>query len=270
MNTFLYPKLAVGGMKKNGRLYIPYILTAIGMVMMYFIMHSLSKSEPILKLHGGGNIGFVLSLGKFVIALFALLFLTYTNTFLIRRRNREYGLYNVLGMGKSGIAHITAWEAAIVAAIGLTGGITLGIAFSKLAELMLLRMLRIDVDYHMSVSLEAILYTVLIFAAIFTLLLLKSLWQIFRTDPIELVKSENFGEKPPRANWVITLLGFVLLAAAYYLAVTITDPVTAAVVFFIAVIMVIIATYMLFISGSVTICRALQKNKKYYYKKQLL
>lgn len=268
MNTFLYPRLAVGGIKKNKRLYIPYILTAVGMVMMYFIMHSLSASPTIRGLHGGGNIGFVLSLGKFVIALFALLFLTYTNTFLIRRRNREYGLYNVLGMGKSGIAHITVWESVIVAVIGLTGGIALGIALSKLAELMLLRMLRLEVDYSITISIDSVLFTLMIFVAIFALLLLKSLWQIFRTDPIELVRSESYGEKPPRANWIITLLGAVLLAVAYYLAVTIVDPVAATVVFFVAVIMVIVATYLLFISGSVTICRALQRNKKYYYKKQ--
>ena len=152
MNVRLYPKLAVSSMKKNGRLYFPYILTCIGVVMMFYIIHSLSYSPLIRQMRGGSNVEVVLTLGKFVIAVFALIFLTYTNSFLVRRRNKEFGLYNVLGMGKRGIMHIIVWESLIVAVVGIVAGLVLGIAFSKFAELGLLNTIKADIDYRFTIS----------------------------------------------------------------------------------------------------------------------
>ena len=267
MNVRLYPKLAVSSMKKNGRLYFPYILTCIGMVMMFYIIHSLSYSPLIRQMRGGSNVEVVLTLGKFVIAVFALIFLTYTNSFLVRRRNKEFGLYNVLGMGKRGIMHIIVWESLIVAVVGIVTGLVLGIAFSKFAELGLLNTIKADIDYRFTISPEAISFTLQIFTVIFFLLLIKSLIQVGRSNPLDLMRSENVGEKPPKANWLLAVLGVVILGVAYYMAVSIKSPLEAMTLFFVAVILVIIATYMMFCSASVVVCRVLQKNKRYYYKK---
>ena len=266
MRIAFFPKLAWTGIRKNRKLYLPYILSCIGMVMMYYIMHDLSVSPLLKEMMGGTSMGFILSLGKFVIAAFAVIFLFYTNSFLIRRRYKEFGLYNVLGMDKRGIGRIIFWETLLIAVAGIVLGLALGIAFSKFAELGLLRAIGKDVDYRFSVSVKAVLWTAGIFGIIFLLLLLKALWQVSKLKPMELLHSEKAGEKPPKANWVLAVIGALLLGGAYYLAVTIKSPLSALVVFFVAVLMVIAATYLLFISGSVVLCRLLQKNKRYYYK----
>lgn len=263
----LYPKLALAGIRKNKRLYVPYLLTCVGMVMMFYIVHSLSYSPLLREMRGGRDVEALLSLGKFVIAIFSLIFLVYTNSFLVRRRNKEFGLYHILGMEKRALGHIMAWESLFVAVIGLAGGLLLGIAFSKFAELGLLNMLREKVDYRFTVAPEAIGFTVLIFGGIFFLLFLKSVLQVLRTKPLELMHSENLGEKAPKGNWLLAILGLGMLGTAYYMAVTIQSPLKVLNLFFVAVILVILATYCLFTAGSVTLCRILQKNKGYYYKK---
>ncbi len=267
MKITLFPRLAITGIKKNRRLYLPYIATCAGMVMMSYILQSLSYSKSLKQMPGGGTAESVLSLGKIVIAIFALIFLNYTNSFLIRRRNKEFGLYNVLGMDKKGITKIVAWESFFIAVIGLVVGVVCGIAFSKLAELGLINAVHGSINYDFSVSSSAVIFTVAVFAVIFSLLFVKSIWQVYHHDPIELLRSENVGEKAPKANGFIAFGGFLLLAGAYAIAVTTRSPLQALMLFFVAVIMVIVATYMMFCSGSVTICRALQKNKAYYYKK---
>ena len=268
MKRSIYPKLAIEGMKKNRKLYIPYLLSCIGMVMMFYIVQSISYSPLLREMRGGGTTQALLSLGKFVIAVFALIFLFYTNSFLVRRRYKEFGLYNVLGMDKRGIRRIVFFEGAFTAIISLACGIALGIAFSKLAELGLLRAIKQEVDYSFTINGEAIGICVLVFGIIFALIILRSLWQVGKAKPIELMRSEKYGEKPPRLNSAIAIIGALLLAAAYYIAVSITNPLKALLLFFVAVIMVIVATYMLFITGSVALCRILQKDKKFYYKKR--
>lgn len=265
--TALYPRLAVTGIRKNSKLYFPYIGTCIGMVTMYYIIHSLSFSPTLREMKGGGTMEAILGLGVFVIAIFAVIFLLYTNSFLIRRRNKEFGLYHVLGMGKPAIARILTWETLLTAVISIVLGLTVGIALSKLAELLLLKIVHGQVDYRITLSAECVTDTVIMFGCIFLLLLFKSLWTVYRSDPLALLKSETVGEKPPKGNWLLALAGIVMLGIAYYFAATIKNPSMAVGVFFLLVILVIIATYLLFISGSVTLCRSLQKNKKYYYQK---
>lgn len=268
MKSILYLRLAVSGIRKNRKLYLPYLLTCIGMVTMSHILQSLSYAPALHAMRGGGQMEFILSLGKIVVAVFAALFLLYTNSFLIRRRNREFGLYNVLGMGKGALGWVIFWENIIVAALGLVLGILWGIGLYKLAELGLVNMIHGTVDYSFQVSPESVKFTLWVFLPIFALLMVKSLWQVHRARPLELLKSEHAGEKPPRANYLLGLGGAVLLAAAYYLSVSSTNAMAAFTWFFVAVIMVILATYLLMISGSVVLCRLLQKNKSYYYKKQ--
>lgn len=266
MRTGFYPKLAWIGVRNNRRLYLPYLLTCIGMVMMFYIVRFLYASNVLESLEGGRTMQSMMDFGSWVIGIFALIFLFYTNSFLIRRRKKEFGLYNILGMGKWNLARVLLWESVMIAAASLAAGLLLGTLLSKFAELVMMYLMQAQADFTLAVDPQAILSTLGIFLAIFALLLLNTLRQIHLTNPIELLHSENTGEKPPKANWFLAIAGVILLAIAYYMAVTIEDPVAAMLAFFVAVVMVIVATYLLFIAGSVTLCRALQRNKRYYYK----
>ena len=264
----LYARLAWTGMRKNRRLYLPYLLSCAGMVLMFYILMGLSGSPVLEHMSGGGSSTIILRLGTVVIAVFALIFLFYTHSFLIRRREREFGLYNVLGMGKGNIARILLWETVITYGLTTGTGLLLGMVLYKLAELGMVRLLQVPVTYTLTVSVSSLLAAAALFAAIHTLILLNGLRQLHGVSAVGLLRSESVGEKPPKAQWVLTAAGAVLLAGAYWLAVSIREPLAALTWFFAAVIMVIIATYLLFISGSVTLCRGLQRNKKYYYRPQ--
>ena len=268
MKRGLYARLAWTGMRKNRRLYLPYLLSCAGMVLMFYILMGLSGSEVLEHMSGGGSSAIILRLGTVVIAVFALIFLFYTHSFLIRRREREFGLYNVLGMGKGNIARILLWETVITYGLTTGTGLLLGMVLYKLAELGMVRLLQVPVTYTLTVSVSSLLAAAALFAAIHTLILLNGLRQLHGVSAVGLLRSESVGEKPPKAQWVLTAAGAVLLAGAYWLAVSIREPLAALTWFFAAVLMVIAATYLLFISGSVTLCRGLQRNKKYYYRPQ--
>jgi len=261
-----YPRLALDGIRKNKRLYLPYLITAAAMVMMYYVTSFLEYSPAVAQQPGGNVIAGMLQMGSWIIALFAALFLLYSNSFLMRRRKREFGLYNILGMDKGSIAGILFWEGLFSAVFSLVTGLSAGVALSKLFELGLLRMVDGEVNFAFQIIWKSAGEAAAIFGSIFAVLYLNGVRQISLDSPIALLRSENVGEKPPKANFFVALLGLFLLAWAYYLAVTIQDPISAIVVFFVAVGMVILATYLLFIAGSVTLCRILQKNRAYYYR----
>lgn len=267
MRLGFYPALAVQGIRKNRRLYFPYILTCAGMVMMFYIIHYLAAMPLLNSMAGGRTTGQMLGLGTWIVALFAVIFLFYTNSFLMRRRQKEFGLYNILGMGKGNLSLLLLWENVFLFIASLGAGLLGGIALSKLAELGLMRVIRGKITYDFTINPEAIADTVFLFSLIFLLIFLKGLVQLWRLSTVSLLKSENTGEKPPRANYLLGFGGIVLLAAAYYMAVSIQSPLSALTFFFIAVGMVIVATFLVFVSGSVMLCRLLQKNKGYYYKK---
>lgn len=266
MKKGFYPKLAADGIRKNKRLYLPFILTCIGMVAMEYIITFLGLSKAILQLPGGETIRVMMRLGSLVIAIFAVIFLFYTNSFLLRRRKKEFGLFNILGMGKNNIAVILLWECLIILGISLVCGLFFGIALSKLAEIGLFFIMNGSADYSFSIDFSGVLMTVGIFALIFVLLYFNALIRVKHSIAVDLIKSENSGEKAPKANWLLGVLGVIFLGVAYYLAVSIDNPIEALVWFFVAVVMVIVATYLLMISGSVLFCRLLQKNKDYYYR----
>ena len=266
MKKGIYRTLAWTGIKNNKKLYIPYILTCIGTVMMCYIISFLSISPTFAAIKGGETVQVFLNMGFGVMAVFSLIFLFYTNSFLIRRRKKEFGLYNILGLGKRHLAKVMLWETLMIAGMTILGGLFFGILLSKFSELFMIKILGGAASYTFSIEISSVRNTVLLFLGIFLLVFLNTLRQIHLTNPIQLLHSDQTGEKPPKANWIVAVLGAVLLGAAYYLAVSIQDPVTAITVFFLAVVMVILATYLLFIAGSVTLCRILQKNKRYYYK----
>ncbi len=266
MKTGFYPRLALTGMRKNKRLYVPYIATCIGMVMMYYIITFLAGLELLLSMRGGDTLVFILDLGSRVMAVFSAIFLFYTNSFLIRRRKKEFGLYNILGMDKKNIAVVLFWETLIIAVIALAAGLFAGVSLSKFAELSLINIVQGEVNHQLTFSVAALKKALLIFGVIFVLIYLNTLRQIHMSNPIALLHSENVGEKPPKANWFLGVLGVVLLGGAYYIAVSIEDPLVALLWFFVAVIMVILGTYLLFMASSVLLCRILRKSKSYYYK----
>ena len=267
MKLGFYFGLAKDGIRKNSKMYTPYILTCIGMVMMYYIILSLQTDKTIGNMAHGSDIQMVLGFGGWVIAIFSCIFLFYTNSFLIRRRKKEFGLYNILGMGRRHISLIILCESVIVAVVALALGLFTGVLFSKFAELGLINIIDQQVNYSFFIAPKAIISTIKIFGCTFVLLFLNNLRQLYFTSTIELLGSEKAGEKPPKANWLVAIAGLVLLGIAYYISVTIKNPLAAFSVFFIAVVLVIIATYLLMIAGSVVMCRILQKNKTYYYKK---
>ncbi len=266
MNCSFSLKLAWTGIKKNKKLYKPYILTCSAMVMMFYIISALACSPLISNIRGGTMAQQALVFGTYVIGIFSVIFIFYTNSFLMRRRKKEFGLYNVLGMSKKNISVLLFFETLITAVISLVAGLVFGIAFSKFSELLLVKMINGMPEFSFYISTGSIVSAVVLFFVIFGLMYLNSLRQIHLSDPINLIKSEKQGEKPPKANFLLGIIGTALLLFAYYLAVTIKKPEEALVMFFIAVIMVILATYLLFIAGSVMLCRVLQKKKKYYYK----
>lgn len=266
MKAGFYPKIAWDGIRKNKRLYFPYILTGGVMVMMYYILSFLIESPALAQMPGGSVLMTVLPLGCVVIAVFSLLFLFYTNSFLIKQRYREFGLYNILGMDKHNISKIMVWETLFVAILAIAFGLIAGIVLSKAAELVLLNLLDMDITYNLSIGVKTLRDTPLLYGGIYLLLLFNSLIKVRRSKPLELMQTSKVGERIPKRNWLYGAAGVVLLAVAYYLAVSIEEPLAAFASFFAAVIMVIVGTYLVFMSGSVVFCKLLQKNKKYYYK----
>ena len=266
MKSGLYLKLSVNGIKKNKKLYLPYLITCICMVMMFYLIDYLAVSPQFAQIKGGDTMQMILGFGSGVIAIFSLILLYYTNSFLIRRRQREFGLYHILGMGKIDLVKIMVLENLLISVVTIAGGIVGGILFSKLGELLAAKILGSNAGLSMKISVPALVATALLFLAIFALIMLRMIVSVYRLKPVELLRSEKTGEKPPKANWIFAVIGLLLLGVAYYLSLTIKDPLAAMVWFMVAVVLVILATYLLFIAGSVAFCKMMQKKKGYYYK----
>ena len=266
MKKRLYPRLAWQGICKNGKIYFPYLAAGIFVVMVFYLIGFLSSDPVVRKMDGGEQMQIVLSLGTVVMGIFSVIFLFYTNSFLMKRRKKELGLYHVLGMGRRNIGIVLIWENLMTGGISLGAGLLGGILFSKVGQLAMIYLLEGEVNFSFSVNIEILFLTLKVYGVIFFLILIYGILQIFRTKPLDLLKSESLGECPPKANLLTAILGIVLLAGAYFMSITVKEPVAIVWLFFVAVIMVIGATYLLFMAGSVTLCKILKKNKKYYYK----
>lgn len=262
----LYPKLAWQGIRKNAETYLPYLLMGILMVGVSYIMNYLTRPALMGALSMGSTTLMVLQMGKIVISVFSVIFLYYCNSFLIRRRMKEFGLYNILGMGKGNIARVMLWETLLTALLVFAGGLLLGLSLSRLVEMALINLLHADYTVPMELFYpDGVTWVLLLFGGIYVLILLANLLRMRLSNPVALLKSENTGEKPPKANWFFGLIGLLILLSAYYVAAVSQSPLEALIFFFIAVLMVIVATYLLLVSGSVTLCRMLRRNKHYYY-----
>lgn len=260
-----YAKLAFQNIKKNKQTYIPYLLACMGTIMMYYIIRGLSMNQSMLSMRGGEQIRSLMDFGSWIIGIFAVIFLFYTNSFLIKRRKKEFGLYNILGMEKRHLGRVVLWESIYAFLASMTVGLGFGVLFSELVFLAVERALKLEMPLQFEVTPQAMAEALLLFGIIFAINLLNTLRQIHLANPVELLRGGNVGEKEPKTRWVIALLGFVTLGIGYYMAAMIENPVEALMFFFVAVILVIVATYCLFTAGSIAILKLMRRNKKFYY-----
>ena len=247
-------------------MYIPFVLSCILTIMMYYMVSSLSMNPNMMNMIGGDVMQQILSLGIYVITVFAVIFLFYTNSFLIKRRKREFGLFNILGMEKKHLSIVIALESMIVFLVSMVLGIGIGILLDKAFYLLIAKMLNASIALGFYISYQSIVNSIILFLIIFVLMYLFSLIQINLSNPIELLHGDQHGEKEPKTKWLLALIGLICLGTGYYMSVSIQDPVTAFAFFMVAVILVVIGTYMLFTAGSIVILKLLRKNKRYYYK----
>lgn len=247
-------------------MYIPFVLSCILTIMMYYMVSSLSMNPNMMNMIGGDVMQQILSLGIYVITVFAVIFLFYTNSFLIKRRKREFGLFNILGMEKKHLSIVIVLESMIVFLVSMVLGIGIGILLDKAFYLLIAKMLNAFIALGFYISYQSIVNSIILFLIIFVLMYLFSLIQINLSNPIELLHGDQHGEKEPKTKWLLALIGLICLGTGYYMSVSIQDPVTAFAFFMVAVILVVIGTYMLFTAGSIVILKLLRKNKRYYYK----
>lgn len=266
MSKFFYGKLAFSNLKKNRRLYLPYIITAVGVSAMYYIMLAIAGDEGVKKMPGSSDLQVILNLGCGVIGIFAVIFLFYTNSFLMKRRKKEFGLFNILGMEKRHIGKMMFWETLMIAGVSILCGAAVGIILNKLVILVLLRITDLEVPFGFSISVSAIVSMVILFLCIFLATLLYNLFQIRKAKPIELLQSASQGEAEPKTRWVMAVIGVLALGAGYGIAIWVKDPVGTLMLFFVAVILVMLGTYCLFTAGSIAVLKLMRRNKNYYYK----
>ena len=262
MRKGFFPRLALSGIRKNRSIYYPYILTAVLTTAMMYIMGSLQN----VTTDYSGTLAFSLQLGIVVTSVFSVIFLFYTNSFLMRRRKKEFGLYNILGMEKRHLTRLILWETVLMLLISLLLGLAVGILLDKLMHLLLSHLVGQAVSLTFAVSPGAMRYTALLISVTFALILLNSVRQVYFARPVELLRSAEVGEREPKARWFIALLGLVALGTGYWLSATVKDAGAMILFFFVAVLLVIAGTYLLFTAGSVTLLKALRKNRRYYYK----
>ena len=267
MNKLLfYPRLAIINLKKNKTFYFPYLLVCtLSSVLLYSLL-SLYSNPGLSTLNGAASVSIIFLLGIVILSLFSIILFFYTNSFLMKRRQKEFALYSILGMGKKHICRVLFFENLITGAASIISGILLGILISRLVFLVFLKMVHFSIPLDFYISIDAILITTAIFVGIFLLLLLRNIFRIYLSSPVSLLQGSQSGEKEPKASWILTVLGILSLGAGYYIAIVTENPLNAIGKFFIAVLFVIIGTYFLFISGSIAALKFMKKRKAFFYK----
>ena len=260
-----FPRLALVNLVRNGRFYGPYLLSCGMTAAMYYILSYLTRSDIVASVRGAGYLQSLMYLGALVVALFAAVLLLYANSFVMKRRRRELGLYNILGLEKRHIAHLMVWETVYCAAAAILGGLAAGVLLSKLVLLLLLQVSRLPVQYGFEISLPGMANTAALFGILFLLTLAWNLAGLLRSRPVELLHSASAGEREPRTKRLLVVLGAVTLGAGYATALTVADPFTALAYFFLAVVLVMIGTYCLFTAGSIALLKHLRNSPRYYY-----
>lgn len=261
----LYFRLAVTNLKNHRQFYLPYLLAGMVSVMMFYIMRAIQGSSAIASMRGAGTLSIVLTMGLVIVGICACIFLFYTNSFVMKRRKKELGVYNILGMEKRHIAKVMAWESLILYLFSICGGLVIGIVFHKLAAMFLYKLTGMSERIPFYISGWGCLQTAELFGILYLLMLFYNFLQVKLANPIALLHGDSVGEREPKAKWFSALGGIVCILTGYYLAVTVQDVIKAVNIFFVAVLLVIAGTYILFTSVSIAFLKMLKSNKKYYY-----
>lgn len=262
----VYRKLAFINIRNNSQFYLPYILMGILSVMMFYSLVAMGENESLVNVRGSGSLRMILGMGSFVIGIFVCILLFYANSFIMKRRKKELGVYNILGMEKRHIAKILFWENFSACFAAVAGGLIFGIVFNKLLMMFLYRITGLSESISFYVSKKGCMQTVILFSVIYLLALCYNFMQIKLANPIELLHGGNAGEREPKTKLFLALFGGACLAAAYYIAFTTENIMQVLTLFLLAVLLVIFGTYALFTAGSIVLLKSLRKNKKYYYK----
>lgn len=265
MHNGLYPKLAARGMKQNHRFFVPYLLALAGLTAAFYTMSALCADPGVRLMRGFDYVMVMMQIGMFVAGVLSTVLLLYINSFLMKQRKKELGLYNILGMGKGNIALIQCWESLYTAVLGIGGGLALGVIFHKLATVALVKLLKFSIPFHTSFFLSAMVKTAVFFGFLLLLVLVLNLFRVRISNPIELLHGGAVGEKEPRTHILLAAVGVLCLGLGYAIAVTVKDPALALMFYFLAVLLVIIGTYCLFTTGSIALLKMLRKNKQFYY-----
>lgn len=260
-----YAKLAATNLRKNHRGYLPFLISMLFLVAINTITQMIVNNEGMDSLPSSASARAMFGLGHIVIMIFTIIFSFYTNSFLLKQRKKELGLYNILGLGKRELYLLMIWESLCSFLVVIITGLITGVVLSKFSFLVLHRLIGVGGDFVFKPMPISLVFVSLLFAGIFFLLFLINCWQIKRTNPITLLHGSKKGEQEPKARWVIAILGLVCLGAGYGIAVTIKSPIDALSLFFVAIVLVILGTYSLFITGSIALLKLLKKNQRFYY-----
>ena len=267
MHKGIFSRLAKQNIRNNKTTYIPYMITCIFCIAMIYMMEFLRDCPTLDQaVRQADEVRMIVFTGEIVVEIFCIIFLIYSNSFLMKRRQKEIGLYNILGLERNHIGIVMFLETIITSIGSLAGGIAAGIIGSKLALLLLLKLLHIPSVLGFYISVKGIFTCLFMFGIIFLMILFLNLAKIHLSRPVELLRGNNTGEKEPVAKWLMALIGFICLGAGYYLAVTTESPIKAITIFLLAVILVMAGTYLLFTAGSIVILKFLRRRKSFYYR----
>ena len=267
MHKGIFSRLAKQNIRNNKSTYIPYMITCIFCIAMIYMMEFLRDCPTLDQaVRQADEVRMIVFTGEIVVEIFCIIFLIYSNSFLMKRRQKEIGLYNILGLERNHIGIVMFLETIITSIGSLVGGIAAGIIGSKLALLLLLKLLHIPSVLGFYISVKGIFTCLFMFGIVFLMILFLNLAKIHLSRPVELLRGNNTGEKEPVAKWLMALIGFICLGAGYYLAVTTESPIKAITIFLLAVILVMAGTYLLFTAGSIVILKFLRRRKSFYYR----
>ena len=262
----LISSLAVSNLKKNRTLYIPFSIATITMMVITYILMALSSNKTILQSNGGNTVVMALGFGVVIMLLVSTLTMIYANGFVMKNRSKEFGLYSILGLGRSQIQLLQVVEMVLFAIINLIVGLVLGVLLNRLAFALLLKAMRFTVPISYEFQFASVIMIGILFSGIFVFLMILNAIKIRVSRPLELLREKKSGEKTGRFLSIRALIGVAILGYAYYISQSIESPIKALGWFFIAVLLVVIATYILFDAGSIALLRFLKNRKTFYYR----
>lgn len=264
----LYFKLMKTNIKNGKQFYFPYVLAGILMVILFYSMRAIYYNDGLNHMAGGQEIKTIMSFGTYVIIIFSFIFVFYTNSFIMKRRKKDIGIYNILGMEKRHIAREIFIETMAIAGVVIVDGLVIGVVFNKFFMMFLYKILHFETSIKFAISWTALCQALSIFTVLYLMTIVYNVIQVKLSNPIELLKGSSTGEREPKTKAFMAVIGFLCIGIGYYIAITTKNPVEALILFFVAIVLVIIGTYCLFAAGSIAILKMLKNNKNYYYKKK--